>query len=487
MGSDLSTAPDGEPAGPPTVDPTRPIPDDAFPDSFGEQCEADGRLRPGYERLLGALAELDLGALAESVANRLEQRGVRFGDGTFVSDPVPRLFAAAEWDALAAGLAQRTKALNRFLLDAYGAREIIGAGLIPREAIDRADGFEPDLLGRLPPHPAPAAIIGFDVVREPGGELLVLEDNVRTPSGFSYALAVREALMALLRVPGVEPRPIDPVTYELLAGVMSAAAPAGVENPSVVVLTDGPDNVAYYEHAQAAQRLDARLAVLDDLIADGERLSVRARDGRTQVVDVVYRRTNEDRVRDQHGEITPVAARLLPAWLNGNLGLVNGFGNGVADDKLVHSHVEDFIGFYLGEEPLVRSVPTRAPHTRADGEAILRGIGQLVIKPRHGHGGEGVVIGGAAEAAELAELTHALTEHPERYISQPIVSLSRHPTVIDGRLEPRHVDLRPFAFAGGADEVTLMPGGLSRVALKANALVVNSSQDGGGKDTWVLG
>jgi uncharacterized circularly permuted ATP-grasp superfamily protein len=223
------------------------------------------------------------------------------------------------------------------------------------------------------------------------------------------------------------------------------------------------------------------------VFADGERLRVRGRDGASHGIDVVYRRTNEDRVRDEQGRLTPVAAKLLPAWLGGNVGLVNAFGNGVADDKLVHAHVEDFIRFYLDEEPLVRSVPTHAPSTAADGLEMIQQLEQVVVKPRHGHGGHGVVIGGAADAEELDALRQALKATPDRYISQPIVSLSRHPTVIDGRLEPRHVDLRPFAFASGPDDVALMPGGLSRVALAANALVVNSSQDGGGKDTWVLG
>ncbi len=474
-----------EPSEQGSVDPIRALSDDAFPDSFGEHYGPDGRLRPGYEELLGALAKLDVGALAAAVAGRLHERGVTFGEATFVVDPVPRLFSAAEWETLSAGLAQRTRALNRFLHDAYGARAILDAGLISPEAIDQADGFEHDLLGRLPHHTAPAAVLGFDIVREPGGELQVLEDNVRTPSGFSYALAVREALMNTLQIPGLEPEPIDPITYELLDGVIRAAAPAGVSDPSIVVLTDGPENVAYYEHAQAAERLGATLAVLDQLIADGERLRIRA-NGATHAVGVVYRRTNEDRVRDEHGEITPVAAKLLPSWLSGNIGLVNAFGNGVADDKLVHAHVEDFIRFYLGEEPLMRSVPTDTPRTVEDGLDTIRRMEQIVVKPRHGHGGHGVVIGGAAGADELDELRQALSDYPERYISQPIVSLSRHPTVIEGRLVPRHVDLRPFAFARGPDEVALMPGGLSRVALAANALVVNSSQDGGGKDTWVL-
>jgi uncharacterized circularly permuted ATP-grasp superfamily protein len=471
----------------PAADPVRGLPQDAFPDSFGEHYGPDGYLRPGYEGLLGALAEVDLAELAARLARRLEERGVTFGEATFVADPIPRLFSAAEWETVSAGLAQRTKALNRFLLDAYGEREILRTDLISPVAIDQADGFESDLLGRLPWQSAPAAVIGFDVVREPGGELLVLEDNVRTPSGFSYAIAVREALTNTLPFAGLKPEPIDPVTYELLAGAICAANPAGGQNPSTVVLTDGPENVAYYEHAQAAERIDARLAQLEDLIADGERLRVRGRDGAVQAVDVVYRRTNEDRVRDEQGRITAVAAKLLPSWLGGNLGLVNAFGNGVADDKLVHAHVEDFIRFYLDEEPLVRSVPTETPNTAEEGLDTIRRLEQLVVKPRHGHGGHGVVIGGAADPEELEALRRALIEHPERYISQPIVSLSRHPTVIDGRLEPRHVDLRPFSFARGPDDVALMPGGLSRVALAVNTLVVNSSQDGGGKDTWVLG
>jgi uncharacterized circularly permuted ATP-grasp superfamily protein len=235
---------ESDPSSKPAIDPIRGLHQDAFPDSFGEHYGPDGRLRPGYEGLLGALAKLDLGELAAAVARRLEQRGVTFGEATFVADPVPRLFSAAEWETVTVGLAQRTKALNRFLLDAYGDREILRTDLIAPAAIDHAAGFEPDLLGRLPRPTEPAAIIGFDVVREPGGELLVLEDNVRTPSGFSYAIAVREALTSLLPIPGLKPEPIDPVTYELLAGVIRAASPAGVQNPSIVVLTDGPANVA---------------------------------------------------------------------------------------------------------------------------------------------------------------------------------------------------------------------------------------------------
>jgi carboxylate-amine ligase len=252
----------------------------------------------------------------------------------------------------------------------------------------------------------------------------------------------------------------------------------------MAVLTDGPDNVAYYEHACAAERLAAPLLTPEDLELRGDELFGRLPNGSRGRLDVVYRRTDEDRVRDQNGRLTSVAELLLPAWQSGKLGLINAFGNGVADDKLVHAHVETFVRFYLEQEPLIRSVPTQALDAETAGLAAAANLEQLVVKPRHGHGGTGVVIGSHADDAELDATRTELVRHPERYIAQPIVPLSRHPTVIDGRLEPRHVDLRPFAFCGA--EIALAPGGLSRVAFDAGAMVVNSSQNGGGKDTWVI-
>jgi uncharacterized circularly permuted ATP-grasp superfamily protein len=455
--------------------------------AYDEDRDADGCERPGYEALLRALEGSDLEAVHAAVTGALERDRALFGGEVFTADAIPRLICAAEWEPLAAGLAQRARALNRFLLDAYGEQRIIAEGLIDADTITEAEGFEPDLAGRLPAYAAPAAVIGFDVVRDPSGEFLVLEDNVRTPSGYSYALAMRAALLAILPDAGLKPRPIEPVTYELLRRTLVAAAPAGVSDPHIVVLTDGPDNVAYYEHAQAAERTGATLAQLEDLSAADGRLLHHGRGGAgsPEPVDVVYRRTNEDRARDERGELTPVAALLLEPWLSGRLGLVNAFGNGLADDKLVHAHVEDFVRFYLGEEPLVRSLPTTALSAEPDrGRAVAR-LRRLVVKPRHGHGGIGVVIGAHAETDDLERLATELSERPEHYISQPIVPLSRHPTIIDGRLQHRHVDLRPFVFSI-AEDVELMPGGLSRVALESGSLVVNSSQDGGGKDTWVI-
>jgi uncharacterized circularly permuted ATP-grasp superfamily protein len=338
----------------------------------------------------------------------------------------------------------------------------------------------------VPADTQPAAIVGFDVARGPGGEFLVLEDNLRTPSGYSYGLAAREALLATLPPGCPRPRPIDPISYELILRVLQAAAPPGVAEPSIIVLTDGPHNVAYYEHKLAADRLGLPLVTVPDLVPAGDRLQVRLRGGEVQPVDVVYRRSDEDRAYDEHGELTDVGRALLPAWTGGRLGVVNAFGNGVADDKLVHGHVEDFIRFYLGEEPVVRSVPTESVGASAPPQETIDRLQELVIKPRHGHGGKGVVIGAHAGEEELAALAEELERNPERYISQPTVALSRHPTVIDGRLEARHVDLRAFAFSSSDDEVALIPGGLSRVAMEADQLVVNSSRDGGGKDTWVI-
>jgi uncharacterized circularly permuted ATP-grasp superfamily protein len=452
---------------------------------FDEDRHPDGRPRPGYAQTLRALEAADLDALAVSVAAHLDAAGVTFGDGTFVIDPIPRLIAAAEWHQLERGLVQRAIALNHFLQDVYGERRIVDAGLIEADVLDGAEGYEPDLTRRIAGDTPPAAIIGFDLVRAPDGEFLVLEDNLRTPSGFAYLLAARAALVASLP-PGLPvPRPVDPELYDLLLGTLRHAVPAGSQDdPVIVLLTDGSDNVAYYEHSIAAQRLGIPLLTPEDLQLRGLELFARLPEGSTQRIDVVYRRTDEDRVRDEQGRMTPVAELLLPAWLSGRLGLVNAFGNGVADDKLVHAHVEGFVRFYLDQEPLIRSVPTQSLDADGAGDHAAANLERLVVKPRHGHGGAGVVIGSHAGDLELAQARAELALHPERYIAQPIVPLSRHPTVIDGRLEPRHVDLRPFAFCG--PDVVLASGGLSRVAFDAGEMVVNSSQNGGGKDTWVI-
>jgi uncharacterized circularly permuted ATP-grasp superfamily protein len=449
--------------------------------AFDEAWSAPGVPREHYAPLLEALRSVDSAELLAAVAAFMAEHGVRFGGSPFVVDALPRIISAPEWDALERGLAQRARALNRFLLDAYGPREVVAAGIVTDGVLNTAEGFEPDLAGRLPSHPWPAAIIGFDVVRAPDGEFQVLEDNMRTPSGFAYAISARAAVTAALPHGLPAPRPIEPALWDQLGAVMRAAAPAGVSDPRTVVLTDGPDNVAYDEHAMAAEALGAVLATPEELVAGDGGLHVAGATGTLEAVDVVYRRTNEDRVRDHDGAMTAVARLLLQPWLTGQIGLVNAFGNGLADDKLIHGHIEDFVRFYLGEEPLIRSVPTMSIGSRPD---VIDHLETHVVKPRHGHGGIGVVIGPHADAEDLKRLAHELRQDPTAYIAQPTITLSVHPTVISGRLEPRHVDLRPFSFA--ADDITLMPGGLSRVAFDEGSIVVNSSQNGGGKDTWVM-
>jgi uncharacterized circularly permuted ATP-grasp superfamily protein len=387
----------------------------------------------------------DPAALAAAV--RTAMHDVTFAGGPFQLDPVPRVIAAADWTRVEAGLAQRVRALDAWCADVYGERRIVRAGVVPARVIETADSLEPELdgvhLGRW------IGIAGLDVVRAPDGRFLVLEDNVRTPSGMAYALAAREASRQLLDRTAA--------TLDGLRRMLKSALGDG----RAVVLTDGPDNSAYWEHRRLAELLEVPLL-------EPQELDVAA-------VDVVYRRTDADRLD------TPVGRQLTRAGLR----VVNAFGVGIADDKLAHAYAEDMVRYYLAEEPLIGSVRTfdlGRPDVLA--EALDR-LDELVVKPRAGYGGHGVVICPHAEPADVERVRAAVRESPEEYIAQELIPLSEHPTVIDGKLAYRHVDLRPFVFLG-AHEVHVMPGGLTRVALDDGALVVNSSQNGGAKDTWVV-
>ena len=442
-------------------------------------------------RLLAALEGMDLRALSRSLSDDLRQRKVTFGAGdgasvrAFVVDPVPRVIGREEWDALAAGLAQRARALGRFVADVYGERRIVVAGRVPWSAIESAEFFEPRMAQLPPPSGCWITIAGLDLVRDGDGPFVVLEDNVRTPSGIAYAVAAREALSGHLSVPeGLRVRSLEPA-YEWLGEALRAAAPpeAG-EHPSVVVLTDGPSNSAYYEHGAIARRLGLPLVRPKDLSVRSNRLFAQTDDGPV-AVDVVYRRTDEDRLFDANGALTSIAEVLLGPLQAQTLACVNAFGTGVADDKLVHGYVEDMVRFYLDEEPLLASVPTHDLSQPGVLEMALERIDELVVKPRSGHGGIGVVVGSRADRKTLAAVSHELAAAPEQFIVQETVELSRQPTVCGDELEPRHVDLRPFTFAT-RDRVAVFPGGLTRVALERDSLVVNSSQRGGAKDTWVL-
>jgi uncharacterized circularly permuted ATP-grasp superfamily protein len=456
---------------------------------YDEAYAAPGIPRPHYAALLEALDAVDLGALRDAVNARVRNDGVKFttrdGEEAFVIDPIPRIMPADEWAALAAGLEQRVRALNAFILDAYGERRIVEAGLVSGDAIDSAEGYEPELRGSYPTVAPPVGVAGLDIVRGPDGALRVLEDNVRMPSGYTYAVAARRAVAAELAGAGPEPMMVPELLLEMLAGVLRDAAPGDGE-ACAVVLSDGPDSAAFYEHAEAARRLDVPVVTLADLERRGERLDARLEDGSRRRVDVVYRRCEEGRLRDERGAPTALAEKLLEPWRAGRLAVVNGFGTGVADDKLVNAHVEDMIRFYLREEPLLGSVPTLDLGRPEALDALLADLRGHVVKPRHGQGGEGVVVCAHASEPALRRLREKVEADPGRFVAQPIVALSCHPTVVPpGRLAPRHVDLRPFVFCanGGA---RALPGGLTRVAWDAGALVVNSSQNGGAKDTWVL-
>ncbi len=441
--------------------------------------------RPQYRALLNALGGRDLRALERDVVADVAARGVTFGDetdGSFTVDPVPRVLVGEEWRYLEAGLIQRVRALDAFVTDVYAEQRIVAAGVVPAHVIETASYYEPAMAGARVA--GGVAVAGLDVVRDHDGRFLVLEDNVRTPSGIAYAVAARELLDRHLPLAHDGRRRVDDA-FAMLGGALRAAAPAGCADPLVVVLTDGPANSAWWEHCTVAERLGLPLVEVADLDVAGDGLYARL-GHRARRVDVVYRRTDEDRLTGEDGRLTDVAGVLHEPWRRGQVGLVNALGAGVADDKLVHAYVEDMIRFYLEQEPLVGSVRTYDLAVPGVLERVLRHVEDLVIKPREASGGHGVLIGPHATEEDRLAAADDVRRRPDGYVAQELVPLSRHPTVVDGRLEPRHVDLRVFVFLAGED-ASVLPGGLTRVALDAGALVVNSSQNGGGKDTWVVG
>ena len=441
--------------------------------SRDEAFDEDGRPRAAYAELIAALGDpADLGA---HVADRVERDGIRFGKGYFTLDPVPRLIAAAEWERLAAGLSQRARALGAFVADAYGDRRIVSAGVMPAGVIETADHFEPWMLGvEIRPE---AFVAGLDLVRGDDGELRVLEDNTRTPSGMAYAAAARATVVDRLP-PG--PGVLDPEgAFELLGRTLRAAHPGG--DPSIVLLSDGPANAAWYEHREIGRRLGIPVVQPPDVMVRKGRLHAWLGGGRTRQIDVVYRRTDEDLLRDRAGRATWLADLLLAPVRRGTLVVVNPFGAGLADDKLVHAYVEEMVRFYLDEQPLLGSVRTLDLSDDAIRAEALDSLGELVVKPRSGLGGTGVVICRSCDPAELESLAGDIERAPKEFIAQERINLCTHPTVCDGRLEPRHVDLRPFVFGGG----DVAPAALTRVALGAGEMIVNSARGGGAKDTWL--
>ena len=451
---------------------------------FDEAYAAPGEPRAHYAPLLDALREQDLTLLRAALRFALREQGATFGDHEFDMCPVPRLLTAEEAQRLRAGLEQRARALNAFIADAYGERRISAAGRLPEWIIETADGYEPALAGRWPAGATAAGVAGLDVVRAADGELRVLEDNLRSPSGFTYAVAAARALRSAFPFDG---GPFDDgadTLLDCLARALRTALP-GREDPVVAVVSDGPQSAAYYEHRVVAEHLGVPLLSVDELHTDGDRLLFRDERGRRRAIDVAYRRSEEDRLVGDDGQPTRVGGLMLGPWLAGELAVVNGFGAGVGDDKLVHAYVEEMIGFYLGEEPIVRSVPTLDLAREEQLARLLDEPCEYVVKPRRGQGGTGVVVCAHASREDLRSCLDAVREHPREFVAQPLVTLSTMPTIIGDSLAPRHVDLRPFVFAGPGWE-RAVPSGLTRVAWQEGALVVNSSQDGGGKVTWAL-
>ncbi|HQN47363.1 MAG TPA: circularly permuted type 2 ATP-grasp protein [Rugosibacter sp.] len=401
-------------------------------------------------------------------------------------DIVPRIIAAQEWQLIEAGLRQRVKALNAFLHDVYHDQEIIKAGRIPAQQILGNSRYRKEMQGIDVPGNIYAHIAGVDLVRAGEGEYYVLEDNLRTPSGVSYMLEDRKMMMRLF--PELFSRQaIAPVEHypDLLLDNLRSVAPDNEEYPNVVVMTPGQFNSAYFEHAFLAQQMGVELVEGNDLFVRDDTVYMRTTHGPRRV-HVIYRRIDDD-------FIDPLAFRkdsvlgvpgLFSAYRAGRVTLANAVGTGIADDKAMYIHVPEMIRFYCGEEPILSNVPTYDLGKTKDLKYALDHLAELVVKEVHGSGGYGMLVGPAATQEELRLFREKIVAEPSRYIAQPTLALSTCPTFVEGGIAPRHIDLRPFVLSG--KEITMVPGGLTRVALKEGSLVVNSSQGGGTKDTWVL-
>ena len=454
--------------------------------------------RAPYDQVRRWLAETpkEILALKQKEAELLFRRiGITFTVYSEGGDPerlipfdiIPRVLGADEWDHLARGLTQRVTALNRFLHDVYHRREIIRAGLVPEKLVLHNDYFRPEMQDFDPPEGVYTHVAGIDIVRTGERDFYVLEDNCRTPSGVSYMLENREAMMRLF--PDLIGRhsvaPVANYPEELRDVLRSVAPPNCAGEPTVVLLTPGAFNSAYYEHSFLADEMGLELVEGVDLRVDDDVVFMRTTEGLKRV-DIIYRRIDD-------GFVDPLTFMpdsmlgtpgLFNAYRAGNVTLANAVGAGIADDKSVYPFVPAMIRFYLGQEPILKNVPTFRCADRDDLGHVLDHLHELVVKETHGSGGYGMMIGPHATNAERAVFAEKLKAHPENYIAQPTLALSTCPTYVAGGVAPRHVDLRPFVLSG--KEVRIVPGGLTRVALREGSLVVNSSQGGGTKDTWVL-
>lgn len=462
---------------------------------FDEMYDADTRPRSSHAQLLGALERLGPEGMLERGRLRdayLDQQGITFTlsgrERPLPLDLVPRIITPDEWSQVEAGVKQRIRALEAFLADLYGPQEVLADGIVPRRLIMSSTHFHRAAAGVDPPNGVRIHVSGIDLIRDEVGQFRVLEDNLRNPSGVSYVLENRRALAHVLpeifgghRVRSVEEYP------EQLLHALQAAAPRGVDEPVVVVLTPGVHNSAHYEHAFLARRMGVELVEGRDLYCRDGFLWMRTTSG-PQRVHVVYRRIDDEFLDPLHLRFDSVLGvpGILNAARSGHVTIANAVGNGVADDKAVYPYVPDLIEYYLDETPILPNVDTydlQDPDQRA---YVLERMDRMVLKPSDASGGYGLLIGTKASPEELDATKEKVLEDPRGWIAQPVVVFSTAPTAVDdGHLGPRHVDLRPFAVNDGED-IFVLPGGLTRVALPKGSLVVNSSQGGGSKDTWVL-
>ncbi|MGB0660686.1 MAG: circularly permuted type 2 ATP-grasp protein [Mangrovicoccus sp.] len=467
------------------------------PTYFNEMYSGDA-IRAPYAQLEGWQKDMptDLRSLKQAEAEALFRRiGITFAvygeggdpDRLIPFDMFPRVFTHNEWAKLERGIKQRARALNAFLCDVYGRGEIVRAGRIPARLVYHNEAFEKSVIGFMPPRGVFSHIVGIDLVRTGPDEFFVLEDNCRTPSGVSYMLENREIMMRMFpqlfrenRIAPVENYP------SVLRRTLASVAPEKCESdPTVCVLTPGHFNSAYYEHSFLADLMGVELVEAPDLFVDGDFCYMRTTEG-PKKVDVIYRRIDD-------AFIDPLCFRpdsmlgvpgLMNVYRSGGITIASAPGAGVADDKAIYTYVPDMVRFYLGEEPILKNVPTWKCGEPEDYAYVMANLEDIVVKEVHGSGGYGMLIGPRATKGEIEAFAAKLREKPENYIAQPTLALSTCPTFVNEGIAPRHVDLRPFCLVG--EQVELVPGGLTRVALTEGSLVVNSSQGGGVKDTWVL-
>ncbi len=468
-----------------------------MPRFFCEIMKASDPEEPTVRLIRDRLRGLDVAELrrrATAAEAELYNLGITFTvyserdaiDRILPFDLIPRILTAAEWDTIERGVVQRVTAINRFLWDIYHEQAILKDGIVPRELVLGNANFRPEMMGIDVPLGVYVHVNGTDIVRDDAGRFLVLEDNARTPSGVSYVIENRHMMLRVLPdlVAGIGIRPVEEYGVRLQQA-LAAVAPAGVADPQVVLLSPGIYNAAYFEHVFLAREMGVPLVEGRDLVVENAHVFMRTIAG-LRPVHSIYRRLNDDFLDpDVFRPDSQLGVRgLLDAWRRGNVAIANAVGTGVADDKAIYAYMPRIIRYYLGEEPVLDNVETRICREPEDLQYTLDNLERLVVKPVGESGGYGLIIGPHATRAELDEFRTKLKADPANYISQPVINLSTAPTLCENGVEARHVDLRPFAVTGASTWV--LPGGLSRVALKKGSLVVNSSQGGGSKDTWVL-